>query len=85
MAPNHYIPSMNRLIVIQLWVVHAGNNIVVVDVGNERGMARMNKLNGLVLPLARGGGRRGAGEGVCIVHTHLRCITGWNTRLVDGR
>jgi len=90
MAPNHYIPSMNRLIVtIQLWVVHAGGNIVVVDtgVGNDktRGMARMNKLNGLVLPWLEAAGA--APEKVThVVHTHLHCDhTGWNTRLVDGR
>lgn len=90
MAPNHYIPSMNRLIVtIQLWVVHAGGNIVVVDtgVGNDktRGMARMNKLNGLVLPWLEAAGA--APEKVThVVHTHLHCDhTGWNTRLVSGR
>ena len=34
LAPNHYVPHMDRLIVtIQLWVVQAGGNVIVIDTG----------------------------------------------------
>lgn len=34
MAPNHWIEHMNKLIVtIQFWIVHVGNEIVVIDTG----------------------------------------------------
>ena len=34
LAPNHYVPHMDRLIVtIQLWVLHAGGNVIVIDTG----------------------------------------------------
>src|SRR5690554_6211390 len=55
MAPNHWIAHMNKLIVtIQLWVVHAGDNIIVVDtgVGNFKprtDIPRMHMLNNLVM------------------------------------
>ena len=90
MAPHHWVPEMNRLIVtIQLWVIHAGSNIIVVDtgVGNHkpRAAARMNQLNGLVLPWLEAAGA--APDKVThVVHTHLHSDhVGWNTVLVDGR
>ena len=47
---------MDRLIVtIQLWVLHAGGNVIVIDtgVGNRKqraAAARMDQLNTLVMP-----------------------------------
>ena len=43
LAPNHYAPSIDRLIVtIQLWVVRAGGNVIIVDtgVGNRKSRTR---------------------------------------------
>jgi len=90
LAPDHYIAPMNRLIVtIQLWVVHAGDKVIVVDTGvgnlKPRAAARMNMLNGLVLPWleAAGAGRE---QVTHVVHTHLHSDhIGWNTLWSDGR
>lgn len=90
LAPGHYIPHMNRLIVtIQLWVVRAGSNVIVVDsgVGNHkpRAMARMNMLNTLVLPWLEAAGAAPS-KVTHVVHTHLHCDhVGWDTQFVDGR
>src|SRR5438876_12130222 len=55
LAPNHYVPHMDRLIVtIQLWVLHAAGNMILIDtgVGNRKPRAaeRMDRLNTLVQP-----------------------------------
>src|ERR1044072_8315886 len=55
LAPNHYVPHMDRLIVtIQLWVVRAGGNVIVIDtgVGNRKPRAgvRVGRLNTLGMP-----------------------------------
>src|SRR3954470_16751571 len=55
LAPNHYVPPMDRLIVtIQLWVLKAGANVILIDtgVGNRkpRPAERMDRLNTLVMP-----------------------------------
>jgi len=90
LAPHHYIAPMNRLIVtIQLWLVHAGGNVIVVDtgVGNRkpRGPARMHQLNTLVLPWLEAAGAAPA-QVTHVVHTHLHADhVGWNTVLADGR
>ncbi|MCG5236177.1 MBL fold metallo-hydrolase [Xanthobacter oligotrophicus] len=91
LAPHHYVPQMHRLIVtIQLWIVHAGGNVIIVDtgVGNRkpRAAARMHQLNGLVLPWLEAAGA--APDTVThVVHTHLHSDhVGWNTVLsADGR
>ena len=68
LAPNHYVPHMDRLIVtIQLWVLHAGGNVIVIDtgVGNRkpRSAERMDRLNTLVMPWLEVDRRRaGAGD-----------------------
>jgi hypothetical protein len=54
LAPDHYSAVTNRLILtIQLWVVHAGGKVIIVDTGvgdmKSRGPARMNMLNGLLM------------------------------------
>lgn len=89
-SPHHYVPHMNRLVVtIQLWVVHAGGKVIVVDTGvgnhKSRAAARMNQLNGLVLPWLEAAGA--APDKVThVVHTHLHSDhVGWNTVLADGR
>lgn len=91
MAPKHWIPAMNKLILtVQLWVVHAGDNIVVIDtgVGNRKpreGMARMNQLNTLVLEwLEAAGAPADKVTHVAITHLHMDHV-GWNTRWLDNR
>jgi glyoxylase-like metal-dependent hydrolase (beta-lactamase superfamily II) len=90
LAPHHWVESMNRLIVtIQLWVVHAGGNVIIVDtgVGNRkpRTADRMNELNGLVIPWLTAAGA--APERVThVAQTHLHSDhVGWNTVLRGGR
>jgi hypothetical protein len=61
LAPNHYVPEMDRLIVtIQLWVLKAGGNVIVIDtgVGNRkpRPAERMDRLNTLVMPWLQAAG-----------------------------
>ena len=90
LAPHHYIAHMNRLIVtIQLWIVHAGGNVIIVDtgVGNRkpRGVARMNMLNNQILPWLEAAEAAPA-RVTHVVHTHLHCDhVGWDTRFEDGR
>ena len=88
LAPHHWIPGMQKFVVtIQLWVVHAGGNVIVIDtgVGNQkpRTSARMNFLNTLTLPWLEAAGA-GPEQVTHVVHTHLHTDhVGWNTRL-DG-
>lgn len=91
MAPRHWIPAMNKLILtVQLWVVHAGDRIIVVDtgVGNAKpreGMARMNRLNTLVLEwMEAAGAPADKVTDVAITHLHMDHV-GWNTRWMDNR
>ena len=90
LAPHHYIPAMNRLIVtIQLWIVHAGSNVILIDTGvgnfKPRAAARMNMLNTLTLPWLEAAGA--APKAVThVVQTHMHSDhVGWNTVLADGR
>ena len=53
LPPQHWYPDMNRLVIaIQLWVVSAPPNLIIVDTGvgnrKSRAAARMNLLNTLV-------------------------------------
>ncbi|MBK1780237.1 MBL fold metallo-hydrolase [Advenella sp. WQ 585] len=91
MAPNHWIPHMNKLIVtIQLWVVHAGSNIIVVDTGvgnfkNRQDIPRMHMLNNLILEwLEAAGAPPEKVTHVVLTHLHSDHV-GWNTRWVDNR
>ena len=90
LAPNHYVPHMDRLIVtIQLWVVHAGGNVIVVDtgVGNRkpRPAERMDRLNTLVMPWLEAVGA-GPDQVTHVVMTHLHTDhVGWNTVETNGR
>jgi glyoxylase-like metal-dependent hydrolase (beta-lactamase superfamily II) len=90
LAPHHYVPAMNRFIVtIQIWVVHLGADVIVIDTGvgnfKARAAARMNMLNTLVMPWLEAAGA-GPDRVTHVVNTHLHADhVGWNTRLVDGR
>lgn len=91
MAPHHWIPDMNKLIVtIQFWVVHAGDNIIVVDtgVGNFKpraGIARMNMLNTLVREwMIAAGAPPEKVTHVVMTHLHADHV-GWNTTWQDNR
>ncbi|MFV9475008.1 MBL fold metallo-hydrolase [Advenella sp. RU8] len=91
MAPNHWIPHMNKLIVtIQLWVVHAGSNIIVVDTGvgnfkNRQDIPRMHMLNNLILEwLEAAGAPPEKVTHVVLTHLHSDHV-GWNTRWLDNR
>ncbi len=90
LAPHHYVPHMDRLIVtIQLWVVHVGGNVIVIDtgVGNRKPRAapRMDMLNTLVTPWLEAAGA--APDHVThVVHTHLHTDhVGGNTGEQDGK
>ena len=91
LAPNHFVPHMDRLIVtIQLWVVKAGGNTILIDtgVGNRKprgAAARMDQLNTLVMPWLEAAGA-GPNEVTHVVHTHLHTDhVGWNTVPQDGK
>lgn len=90
LAPHHYIPSMQRFVIaIQLWVVHAGGNVIVIDpgVGNRKARAseRMHLLNTLTpLWLAAAGADAKSVTHVLATHFHSDHL-GWSTHLVDGR
>ena len=90
LAPNHYVPHMDRLIVtIQLWVVQTGGNTIVIDtgVGNRKPRAaeRMDRLNTLVMPWLESIGA-GPQQVTHVVMTHLHTDhVGWNTVEKDGR
>lgn len=91
MAPNHWVPHMNKLVVtIQLWVVHAGDNIIVVDTGvgnfkQRTDIPRMHMLNNLILEwLEAAGAPADKVTHVALTHLHADHV-GWNTRWVDNR
>ena len=90
LAPNHYAPNIDRLIVtIQLWVVQAGGNTIVIDtgVGNRKPRAaeRMDRLNTLVMPWLESIGA-GPNQVTHVVMTHMHTDhVGWNTVEKDGR
>ena len=90
LAPNHYAPNIDRLIVtIQLWVVQAGGNTIVIDtgVGNRkpRSAERMDRLNTLVMPWLESIGA-GPDQVTHVVMTHMHTDhVGWNTVEKDGR
>jgi glyoxylase-like metal-dependent hydrolase (beta-lactamase superfamily II) len=90
LAPNHYAPNIDRLIVtIQLWVVQAGGNTIMIDtgVGNRKPRAaeRMDRLNTLVMPWLESIGA-GPNQVTHVVMTHMHTDhVGWNTVEKDGR
>jgi len=90
MAPHHYVPHMDRFVVtIQLWVVQAGGNVILIDTGvgsfKNRAAPRMNQLNTLLMPWLEAAGA-GPDQVTHVVHTHLHTDhVGGNTILQDGR
>ena len=89
-APDHYVPSIDRFIVaIQIWVVQAGGNTVIVDtgVGNRkpRPVERMHQLNTLFPYWMEAIGAH-PDKVTHVVMTHLHTDhVGWNTVLKDNR
>jgi len=90
LAPHHYIPSVNRIVVtFQLWVLQVGDNVVIIDTavgnGKERPNPRMHMLNSLVMTWLEAIGA-GPEQVTHVVNSHLHTDhVGWNTRIVDGR
>ncbi len=90
LAPHHYVPHMDRFVVtIQLWVVHAGGNVILIDTGvgnfKPRAAPRMDRLNTMVMPWLEAAGA-GPEQITHVVHTHLHTDhVGGNTVLRDGR
>jgi glyoxylase-like metal-dependent hydrolase (beta-lactamase superfamily II) len=90
LPPGSWYPDIRRFtIAIQLWIVRAGGNTVIVDtgVGNHktRPAARMHMLNTL-LPqwLTAAGATPDAITHVLMTHLHSDHV-GWNTTLEAGR
>lgn len=89
MAPNHWIPEMQRFVItIQLWVLHAGGNVIVIDTGvgnsKRRPSVRTHMLNTLTLLWLEAAGA-GPNQVTHVVHTHLHTDhVGWDTQFVDG-
>ena len=51
LAPHHYAPNIDRLIVtIQLWVLRAGGNVIVIDTGVGNRKERAAAVRDLRLP-----------------------------------
>jgi hypothetical protein len=90
LAPHHYVPHMDRFIVtIQIWVVHAGGNVILIDTGvgnfKNRAAPRMNQLNTLLLPWLEAAGAA-PHQVTHVVHTHLHTDhVGANTVEQDGK
>lgn len=90
LAPHHYVPAMNRLVItIQMWVVQIDDKVIVIDtgVGNDkpRTAPRMKNLNIRVGEWLEAAGA-GFDKVTHVVQTHLHADhTGWNTVLKDGK
>jgi glyoxylase-like metal-dependent hydrolase (beta-lactamase superfamily II) len=84
MAPDHYVPRMDRFVVtIQIWVVKIGGNVILIDTGvgnhKKRAAPRMDMLNTLTLAWLEAAGA-GPEDVTHVVHTHLHTDhVGWNT------
>jgi glyoxylase-like metal-dependent hydrolase (beta-lactamase superfamily II) len=89
LPPGDWLPRIGRLVIaVQIWIVFAGENVILVDtgVGNHkpRPAARMNRLNTLVPHwLAAAGVTPEAVTHVAMTHLHNDHM-GWNTVLEDG-
>jgi len=89
LPPGHWFPELERLaIAVQIWIVFAGPNVILVDTGvgngKPRSLARMNRLNTLVpLWLAAAGVTPEIVTHVAMTHLHYDHI-GWNTVFEDG-
>lgn len=89
LAPHHYVPAMNRLVItIQIWVVMIDDKVILIDtgVGNDkpRTAPRMRNLNNRVGEWLEAVGA-GFDKVTHVVQTHMHSDhTGWNTVLKDG-
>lgn len=89
LAPHHYVPAMNRLIItIQMWVVQIDDKVILIDTGvgnaKPRSAPRMKNLNIRVGEWLEAAGA-GFDKVTHVVQTHLHADhTGWNTVLKDG-
>ncbi len=89
LPPGHWFPELDRLaIAVQIWIVFAGPNVILIDTGvgngKPRPLARMNRLNTLVpLWLAAAGVTPEIVTHVAMTHLHYDHI-GWNTVFEDG-
>jgi glyoxylase-like metal-dependent hydrolase (beta-lactamase superfamily II) len=89
LAPHHFIPAMNRLVVtIQIWILHVGDRVVVVDpgIGNgkDRPAERQNRLNTLAPAwLAAAGAGPEAVTDVVLTHLHADHVGGCTRREGD--
>ncbi|MEI4472771.1 MBL fold metallo-hydrolase [Frigidibacter sp. MR17.24] len=88
-APHHYVPAMDRLIVtIQIWVVAIDDKVILIDTGvgnaKPRTPPRMRGLNNRVPEWLEAAGA--APDKVThVLQTHMHADhTGWNTVLQDG-
>ena len=90
LPPGMWYPDIRRFtIAIQIWIVHAGSDVVLVDAGvgngKTRPAARMHLLNTLVPQwLAAAGAAPEQVTHVLMTHLHSDHI-GWNTVMRDGR
>ena len=90
LAPHHWVPHMQKFVItIQLWVVHAGANVIVIDTGvgnsKKRPAPRTNMLNTLTLLWLEAAGA-GPEQVTHVVHTHLHPDhVGWDAQLIDGK
>jgi glyoxylase-like metal-dependent hydrolase (beta-lactamase superfamily II) len=86
---NHWYENIQRLVIaIQIWIVQAGDKVVLIDtgVGNHkpRPAARMHMLNSLVPQWLAAAGA-GFDQVTHVVMTHLHGDhVGWNTVRRDG-
>lgn len=87
--PGHYYPQSDRLaIAIQMWIVEAGDNVILIDagVGNHKqrpGVERMHMLNTLVPAWLEAAGLPPK-RFTHVVMTHMHSDhVGWNT-VLDG-
>lgn len=90
LAPHHFVPAMNRLVItIQMWVVQIDDKVIVIDTGvgngKPRTAPRMKNLNIRVGEWLEAAGA-GFDKVTHVVQTHLHADhTGWNTVLQDGK
>lgn len=90
LVPNHWYPNLGRFVTsIQIWIINAGADVIVVDpgVGNHkpRTNSRHHMMN-TIMPqwLEAAGALRDRVTHVVMTHLHPDHV-GWNTVLEGGR
>jgi glyoxylase-like metal-dependent hydrolase (beta-lactamase superfamily II) len=90
LAPHHYLPAVNRLVVtFHLWVLQMDGKVIIIDTavgnGKQRPSPRMHMLNSLVMTWLEAIGA-GPEDVTHVINTHLHTDhVGWNTRTIDGK